>query len=174
MPTLTCTLQTIILLLILTLNYTFCSLSATVTFTYKSDWNAPITPHHPDYQSQYSSSYQSQYRPEHHYIHLNFQISLDSEDDLCSGCWNISHYQQSFSGLLSPEQSNSIDICRLPLVETTLQSFLTKHSVKCCAWRHFFILGFPFRLLKKQGSRQLNGTLKNSGIQNCYLLLVVK
>lgn len=26
---------------------------------------------------------------------------LDSEDDFFSGCWNISHYQQSFSRLLS-------------------------------------------------------------------------
>ena len=58
----------------------------------------------------YTSNYQSQYRPGHPYIWLNFQPSLDSEDDFCSGWWNVSHYQQSFSGLLSPRQSNSIRV----------------------------------------------------------------
>ena len=41
------------------------------------------------------SYYQSQHRPEHHYVRMNFQPSLDSEDDF-PGCWNISHFQQSF------------------------------------------------------------------------------
>ena len=31
----------------------------TVTFTYNPDRNAPITTHHPYYQSHYSSNYQS-------------------------------------------------------------------------------------------------------------------
>jgi len=39
------------------------------------------TTHHPHYQSHYSSNYQLQHRPEHHYSCLNFQPSLDSEDD---------------------------------------------------------------------------------------------
>ena len=35
---------------------------------------------------------------------LTFHFSLDSEDDFCSGCRNVSqsHPKQSFSGLLSP------------------------------------------------------------------------
>ena len=49
-------------------------------------------------------------RPDHQYIRLNFQPSLDSENDFRSGCWNVSHYQQSFPGLLSPERSNSIEV----------------------------------------------------------------
>ena len=35
-------------------------------------------------------------------------LSLDSDDDFRSGCWNVSHHyrQQSFSGLHSPGRSN--------------------------------------------------------------------
>lgn len=64
----------------------------------------------PHYQPHYSSNYQSQYRPQHCFIWLNFQRSLDSEDDFHSGWWNVSHYVQPFSGLLSPWQSNSIEV----------------------------------------------------------------
>ena len=56
-----------------------------MSFSYKPDWNAPITTHHPHYQSHYPSNYPWT-RPEHHYIHVNFQSSLDSEDD---SCWGI-------------------------------------------------------------------------------------
>ena len=38
-------------------------------------------PHHPFYQSHYSTNYQSQCRPEHHYFRLNFEPSLDSDDE---------------------------------------------------------------------------------------------
>ena len=38
----------------------------------------------------------------------SMKFKLDSEDDFCTGCWNISHHQQSFSGLLSLGWSNSI------------------------------------------------------------------
>ena len=55
-----------------------------------------------------STNYQSQYRPEHHFIRLNFKLSLDFEDDIRSECWNVSHSQQAFSGLLSLRPSNSI------------------------------------------------------------------
>ena len=48
-------------------------------------------------------------RLERYYVSLNFQPSLDSEDDIRSGCRNVSHYQQSYSGLPSPRQSNSIE-----------------------------------------------------------------
>ena len=64
------------------------------------DRNAPLTTHHPHNQSHYFSHYQLEHRPEHHNIRLNFQPSLDSEYDFRSGCRNVSHYQQSFSGLL--------------------------------------------------------------------------
>ena len=33
--------------------------------------------------------------------------SLDSEDDFCSGCWNVSHQQQFFSELPSPRRSQN-------------------------------------------------------------------
>ena len=43
------------------------------------------------------------------YYQLTWYNSLDSEDDYCTGCWNVSHcqQQQSYSGLCSPGQSNS-------------------------------------------------------------------
>ena len=53
--------------------------------------------------------YHSQCRAEQHYIRLNFQPSLDSEDDFRSG--NVNHHQQSFLGLISPGRSNSIQVC---------------------------------------------------------------
>lgn len=36
--------------------------------------------------------------------------SLESEDDFRLGCWNVSHYHQSFSGLLSSGPSNFIEV----------------------------------------------------------------
>ena len=86
------------------------SLLPTPTFTYKPNRNAPVTAFHPHFQSHYYSNYKSQYRPEHHYIRLNFKASLDSEEDFRSGCWNVGHYEQSFSGLLSPGRSNSFEV----------------------------------------------------------------
>ena len=41
---------------------------------------------------------------------LNFQPLLDSEDDFRSRWWNASHHQQSFSELISPGWSNSIQV----------------------------------------------------------------
>ena len=46
------------------------------------------------------SSIYTQHRAEHYYISLNFQPSIDSEDDLRPRCWNISH---SFSGSFHPD-----------------------------------------------------------------------
>ena len=39
------------------------------------------------------------------------KLSLDSEDGFCTGCQNISHKQQSLSGLQSPRWSFSIKVC---------------------------------------------------------------
>lgn len=47
-------------------------------------------------------------QPERHYqSHLTITKSFDSDDDLHSGFRNISHRQQSFSGLHSPERSDN-------------------------------------------------------------------
>ena len=42
---------------------------------------------------------------------FEFPESFDSENDIHSGCPNVSHYQQSFSVLPSPRRSNSIEAC---------------------------------------------------------------
>lgn len=87
----------------------FLSLQLPATFTWQT--GSKCTNHHfapsslPIY---YSSNDQSQYRPEHHHIRLDFQASLDPEDDLRSGCWNATHYQHFFSWILLPGRSNSM------------------------------------------------------------------
>ena len=51
-------------------------------------------------------------------------------DDFSSWCWNVSHYQQPFSGLLSPARANSIEECtNIVLVRETQVEFidLIKH-----------------------------------------------
>lgn len=115
MPIFNCALQMITQQKTLTTNLFSLSLPPTATFTYKPDRHAPITAHHLHYQSHNSSNYQSQHRPGHHYIHLNFQQLLDSEDNFRSPCWNISHHQHSFAGLLSPRKSNSTEVTMLLL-----------------------------------------------------------
>ena len=40
----------------------------------------------------------------------NKHYELDSEDDSCSGCLNVSHQQQFFSELPSPEQSHYMNM----------------------------------------------------------------
>jgi len=72
-------------------------------------------------------------------IGLNFQLSLDSDDDFrsCSGCWNVSHHQPSFSGLISPWRSYSNQVslelmsspCRAN-IQTTMTCFKGKwHAI---------------------------------------------
>ena len=43
-------------------------------------------------------------------IHLNFQPSRDSENPFRSGWRDVNHHPQSFSGLVSPRRSNSIQV----------------------------------------------------------------
>ena len=43
-------------------------------------------------------------------LRSHLQSQIDPKGDFHQGCWNASRYQQSFSGLLSPGRSNSIEI----------------------------------------------------------------
>ena len=55
----------------------------------------------------------------YHQSQIHNNLSLDSDDDFRSGCWNVSHHypQQSFSGLHSPGWSNYTITC-YPRVQT--------------------------------------------------------
>ena len=44
------------------------------------------------------------------YICLNFQPSLDSDDDFRSGWWNVSDHQESLLGVISPVWSNFLNL----------------------------------------------------------------
>ena len=89
----------------------------------------------------YHITYQSQHRPEHYYICLNLRLSLDSEGDFCAGYWNVSHYQQSFSG--PPfHQDNKITSRYAMITSTIAKPFHTclassfyknkNRNVSCC------------------------------------------
>ena len=50
-------------------------------------------------------------------------LSNDSEDHFGSGCWTINHQKQSFSGLISPRWSNSIQ-ARIDCICTQLVRYV--------------------------------------------------
>ena len=65
---------------------------------------------------------------------LSHTNSLDSEDSLRTGCWNVSHQQQSFSGLQSPRWSFSIKVCY-----SWVQTILLLTSFKKIAFRYILM-----------------------------------
>ena len=99
------------------LRRTVCSEWAEVIFILKRQLEINHQSHY--IQLHFFSNYQPQLRPEHHYTRLNFQMSLDSEDDFRLGCWNFNLlvYRQPFSRPLSSERSSSIKVCN-SLVQT--------------------------------------------------------
>ena len=72
------------------------------------------------------------------YICLNFKPSLDSEDDFCSGCQNVSHSQQSFSGLLSTGDQIPLWYVTPGFKPSSIECTLTKCSNTMLLYAHLF------------------------------------